>query len=878
MVNTRKRPLILRLFLRLLIFICILICIVAGWIVFASVDKVPPFRVIPGGYSLFVRTDSVWNAVSPVLDLQAADTILADPSFSKYRPVFMSLRSSELRANKYVQFAASRRAEMALYTSENRTDYAAAIDMSFLSALTRFADILGPNLKITNLYYKKASPFSYFEYHTEDSVIFLKQRRNLVIAANSIDMLTRCLEGDNESSYTQNEKKLLGGKVSGAIQFVADAKKIALQIAQGSTAAESMTSFLTDGAHSMLTFDISDSGIDIKAEFPFTLPEKSDSPFVPILSRNSPMPGLLTRLGDTVQYYTLLNAGPFSELKDAAFPLIRKEKNADTIWKKGESLSKIFFSLSLEDILFSWTGNECAVLGIEGNSDPVFVLKVRDEKQRKKVFDSIVSSFVVENNTNLIIGGVRLPCLEMPPFLNDILVSFNIELPRPYYLVQDGYIYFSESPQNLSSIYNDSREGRMLARNAAWKSVSENQNPSTTLSLYYNLQRSVPFFFENGTMLSKILRLYNIGRCDFRVKDNILTCQLHAVSCSTVNMRIIPGFPLQTGNVTDYNLQRESGKNDDAVFWVEDGIKIKSLELASMKQYELSLPDSCTIVASEEKAAGGVLWAVTEKGAVYLLDRKLECAEAFPVITGALPSAQCSSYGSSLLIPSRDGSVVQVSADGVYKLIPVCDGALFKSAPVVLNENAVVYNKGFHGTIYLIKNGACVNSGSPMEIDGIGFGSPSLVEKNHILYTAFITQAGRFYLFADGKPVSGFPLDIPNVFYTNVVSCGSFFFALSQDAQLYRIGFDGSFTSVKIPDALSAKQGFIASVSSGVRDDIYICADGNVLYGFDETLEILRDFPLAGRSRPVFSDVNGDRKKDCLVLSTDKKLYAWNLK
>ncbi len=877
MENKKKRPFIVRFLFRLLIFVCTLFCIAAGWITFSVADKISPLHVLPNGYSLFVHTDSVWDAVSPVLDLQAADTLLADQAFSKYRPAFVSLRSSPLRSSRYARFAASRRADMAFYTSENRTDYAAVVDMSFLSAVTRFADVLGPYLKIDNVYYRKASPFSYFEYRTEDSTVFLAQRRNLLIAANSTDMLFRALGTDNEPDYTQDERKLLTAKSSESFRVVADAKKLALQIAKGNTAAESLTSFLTDGAHSVLSFGISDADIHMQAEFPFTLPQNPDSPLVPILSKNSQMPALLTQLGDTVQYYTLLNAGSLAELKNAAFPFIGKDKNAAGMWEKGESLCRMFFSLSLEDILFSWTGNEYAVLGIEGNSDPVFVLQIRDEQQRKNVFDLITSSFVVQNNTNLIIGGVRLPCLEMPSFLNDILASFNIELPRPYYLVQDGYIYFSESPQNLSAIYTDVKAGRMLARNAVWKSVSAGQSPSAALSLYYNLQRSVPFFLENGSLLSKILKLYNIGRCDFRVKDSVLTCQLHAVSRSAADMRLVPGFPLQTGNTADYNLQQESGNKAGAVFWVEDGTKIRALELASLKQYETTLPDSCTIAAAENTSGTAVLWAVTEKGAVYLLDRKLECAEGFPVVTGAVPSAPSVAYGNSLLIPCRDGSLVQADGRGSYKVIPVADEALFKSAPAVLGEYAAVYDKSFLGSVYLIKNGACVNAGSPMEIDGIGFGSPALAEKNHVLYTAFITQAGRFYLFAGGKPVAGFPVDVPDVFYTNVVFCGSFFFALSQNARLYRIGFDGSFTSVKIPDAVSAKQGFITAAASDGRDNIFVCADGNIIYGFNEALEVLRGFPLAGRSRPVFTDVNGDGNRDCLVLSADKKLYAWNL-
>ena len=165
-----------------------------------------------------------------------------------------------------------------------------------------------------------------------------------------------------------------------------------------------------------------------------------------------------------------------------------------------------------------------------------------------------------------------------------------------------------------------------------------------------------------------------------------------------------------------------------------------------------------------------------------------------------------------------------------------------------------------------------------MEIEGIGFDSPALLQTGGFLYTAFITQSGRFYLFKDGKLEDGFPIETNGVFYTNVVSCGSFFFALSEDADVYRFALDGTFTTVKIPGASSARQGKIASVRSASGDAVYVCADENVLYGFMQSLELVPGFPVAGRGVPVIADVNGDKKDECIVLSFDKNLYAWDIR
>ena len=61
-------------------------------------------------------------------------------------------------------------------------------------------------------------------------------------------------------------------------------------------------------------------------------------------------------------------------------------------------------------------------------------------------------------------------------------------------------------------------------------------------------------------------------------------------------------------------------------------------------------------------------------------------------------------------------------------------------------------------------------------------------------------------------------------------------------------------------------------------NNIYLTTDGNVIYGFNENLELLSGFPLAGCGAPIFTDVNGDRILDCLVQTIDKKINAWNLR
>ena len=89
----------------------------------------------------------------------------------------------------------------------------------------------------------------------------------------------------------------------------------------------------------------------------------------------------------------------------------------------------------------------------------------------------------------------------------------------------------------------------------------------------------------------------------------------------------------------------------------------------------------------------------------------------------------------------------------------------------------------------------------------------------------------------------------------------------------HRISLDGGIISVRIPNA-TAKEASLTAVNS----NIYIGIDGNVIYGFNENLELLQGFPITGTGVPVFADANGDGNLDCFALTIDNKLNAWNLR
>ena len=877
----KKNP-VLSFFKFVISLVLVIVLLVVALALFCMVDRKSALSVLPRDYAAYVHTDSVWGAVEPLLDLQAAEVLLSSSDFVQYRQPFMMFRASPLRQNKVLSFLASRAVDAALYDGGAKQHFVAVLNMSFLSFATRPLKWYASLLDVRGLSFVN-DDFYFLQYESDGMTVFVKPYKNLVIASDDLQLFMQAFQGDNDASYTPQERALLTKKSDESVRVVVDAAKLVGAAAEGDALLEQLASLLDKDILSVVSFDITDEEIKVRTEIPLASDRENPTALDALIARNSTMPALITRMSDIVQYYTILNAGTLSQLKEAVFPLIPPGQDADGAWKTADRACRTLFSLSAEDLLFSWSGKEFAVLGVEGQTDPVFVVQVTDEKQRQAIFEKITSSFLVNDDTSLILGGVRLPKLVFPGFIQKLLSLFGVSLPSPYYMVQDGFIYFSESSESLSALYTTVNDGRRLSRDKNWNAVSKNQKADATVSLYYDLEHSVPFFLRGDDDVKRILKLYTIGRADMRLKNAVLSCQLDAVARRSGDLREIPGFPIATEKLSDGELQAEYQKNPEAVFWVENGNTIKSLEFSSMKQSVLALPDDCTIVASPAKQKGnGVLWAVTSHGGAYLLTRDLQTVSGFPVILNETPTAPSAVSDGKLVVPVQTG-LLFVTDGGKVTFAEHTLGGAIKAAPSVSANGKLVgvYDKGFAGKILLAADGSFMQKDGEetMTVSGIAYGSPAVMGTKDNAWVAFVTQAGNLYLWHNGALLDGFPTKLDGIFYTNAVASEQYFYVLSDTAVLYRIAKDGSYTSVAIPNA-TAKNAFLTVTDARTKGTygIYVCADGNMIYGFKENLEMISGFPVAGWGRPVFADVNGDKNIDVLALTMDKKIVGWNLR
>lgn len=882
-----KKSVVAKIFLSILWFFLGIICLLIGWFSFSALDKKDPLTIMPSDFSLFVHTDSIWDSINPIIDLKAADILLSgkdgENNMAAAREVLMTLRSSSLREKWYIDFALSRKVDASLYSTENSNDFIGIVDLSFLSGVTRLSKIVGPLLNIKNLSYHKNSEDmntkNYFEYNLEDKSIFIKPYHNLIIVTNQKEYISNIGKIDFKSAYTEEQKALINEKSSNDIKILVDAKKLVnLMDFEGNSLA-TVSDLLKDESFGVVSFNLTDEDILVNAKLPLTA---SKNTFIKDLIENTPtVPSIISKLGNNVQYYTVLNAGSLKELKEVVMPMLPPEKEADKIWLTAESFCKLLFDKTIEELIFSWTGREFVAFGVEGLNSPIFAVQISDEKKRAQVFEDVFSSLLLNNDTSLIVDGVRLPRIKIPLFLQSVLDMFNISLSTPYYLIKDDFIYFSSSPECLSVVNSSYKGGLRLVTTENWKNVSVESNHQSTLELFYDLERSVPFFLRGDNIISDILQLYSMGLCEIQLSEENLNFALHSISRPTGNLRILSGFPISLENKTNPEFFMDADKSSKIVYWVENDRIVCSLNLNSMEIKRVDFQDKISIAVPNEKTdlKEGSLWVCTKEGTVYLLDKNLEIVKNFPIFTGMKASAECIVFGNKLVFPVEDGSICEVSSSGEYGLVPLITNFNLKAKPTVLDEYMAVYEKSFLGNIHILRNEKNIVKQSSMPINGIAYGSPAIIKKDGVLYTAFITQAGFLYIWKDGVLISEKPLMLFGIFYSNVVAGKDYFYAISANGVLNRISVDGEILKVQIPE-VTVKNGYLTVLSpeeNGV-ENIFVSVDGNIIYGFNQGLELLSGFPLPGRGKPLFVDVNSDKNADCLVFSLDNKITAWNLR
>jgi hypothetical protein len=908
-----RNPFVIALVAVVIVFVAVPLAVIC----LSFVGRVSPEAVLPDTFVAYVRVPDVMRFADRLLAHESLPDILAEPAAASFAPAIARIRDSALTERALARFIGNGNLEGAVL-GDGRV--IAAYDMGVVSPLMALAPFVAGRITGKNLYYVQAGGISRFEYRPEGGAVwYIAPYHNLLVVTNdaaliesalrtvpraedvpgetgtapAADSLTGALDANGQrpspdTAASVDDSVRLARRLGSDeydIGFLVDSRDALAAIANGDEAIRAVVAKLDVSDTLALTVRIKPRELDVTLR---TRLESKDPDLRAILSKDSPDATIAAALPSNAQYATLITGIP-PERMLAALKSASPQAVGDSIDRADRTASSML-GMGFDSLIYSWAGDGLAVFGLEGRPRPVFALKVADEAKRKAAFDAVIATFAVTEDDSFVIDGVRVPRLKLPDFLAGLLGLFKVSVPAPYYLVENGWLYLSESPENLLSTVTAIRKGDTLKDGDTWKLLSASSGPKETLSLFYSLDRAIPFFLKGHSSVTRALRLYRQGLARLSIEDGEAVVTLAVIPGEGSGVMPLPGYPVELGGRAGdavYSIGFSSGHSSRLVT-VVDKTRVLALDTATLalRSFDAGSPAWCVPAPglAPEKPEDNALWVVTESGEVSLMNGNLEIAQGFPVSVGVALSARPVADGDRILLPASDGSLRLMDRSGKLGALTLPFTEELRSPPVIASSLArrviAAYPKGFSGMLWLMDATGAALPGWPIPAGGIAFGSPVPCETKRGLELAFLTQSGTLSRYTEsGQAVKGYPVSLPGVFFFQPAFDGEFLWAVSSSGILYRVAPDGAVMNRQIPD-FTATAGAIAcaDIDGDKAPEVLVSGDGNALFAYRGDFTPLDGFPLPIWGLPAIAELNGDGSLECAGVGLDNRLYCWQFR
>ena len=875
--DSAKKP--WRLLKFLIILICVLVLISLIWIAFSLIGRVKADAVIPGTATFRLSISNPLNLLEGILSHESLREIMVVPALAPALTVIEELNDNPLLKNRFLRIAARGNLEIAVLSTGSLQ---AAWDMGFFSPLLRIIPLVSGFINVPNLYYVQAGKNSRFEYRLPDRTIYIGPHRNLLfITDNSAIFELRANIQTNANAFSN----IKPSDFDAALMLSQDFVRVLLA-EQDAVIADLLNNINIDS-------DI-EAGFSVypkKIELHLTAPLSSrQAALSRLLEQRSHASDIAERLPAESQYATILSAGTLDELYQAS--LLFTPGMDETI-RRADTTSRRLLGLTLDDLLFSWSGNEFAVFGMEGRPHPVYAIQIADERKRQEVFNKAFRSILINESVALNLDGVRIPRIEIPDFLQSLLRYWDLILPSPYYYIYGDCLLASESAQTLLYALRAMQRNDVLPKTAAWQNIAGGKTDSSAFSLYYSLDMSMPFFLRGNTALSGFLGVYRQGLARMNINRGLVEISLSLIPGSGSGVTLVSGYPLELGGRPSNKIYGSGGK----VFLMRGDSAI-SVDMSDNSIHELAGQGQLWIVPADNENA----WVVSERGRVTLVNGSMEPAQGFPTLTGLRLSSPPVSYNGRLYLFDEDGGVHTINTNGRQSTWETSFFSALRSPPSFLTfeqgrgasiSYAAVYPKSFFGEIWLLDEEGKVLPNWPAPISGfsthdennvnsgIGFGSPHLFSHNNLVHAAYVSQAGELSVYdISAAPVASFPIIIDGIFYQQPVYDGTYLWLVSANGTLFRVSLSGEVLSQRIPNFSVMEEGYITvfDCDGDKVPEIFITGEGNALYAYSRHFRSLEGFPLPVWGKPLFIEAKGNKKAEIFGMGMDRRLYRWQFR
>lgn len=186
-----------------------------------------------------------------------------------------------------------------------------------------------------------------------------------------------------------------------------------------------------------------------------------------------------------------------------------QQKKADGLDAYDTTIAKTekFLNINIREQFIDWMDDEVAFLQLQPsklgkNNEFAVVLKAKDGDDAKEQLDFVLKQIKKKTPVKfrqVTYRGYAINFMAMKGFFKPLLGGFFKDLEKPYFIIIEDYVVFSNHPQTLKDIINDYEIKNTLGKSEEYKTFAKHFDKSSNLFAYVNM----PLFYKNmSTMLS----------------------------------------------------------------------------------------------------------------------------------------------------------------------------------------------------------------------------------------------------------------------------------------------------------------------------------------------------------------------------------------
>jgi hypothetical protein len=514
-----------------------------------------------------------------------------------------------------------------------------SLELGWRSIATRLVPVLGPYVAVKDLSFINDAGLRLFRYGPEDSAVYLHFLDNLVLASTDPRLIRAALAAKEAGEHLNGRRDLRGEALraplpDGGIRIVLETGALLERLAAGDPGpGRSSPASAVPGADDRrppahqrrMPADRRHRGCGRRRAVP-RHPRLPASP-----ARGPAVPARRGRGVLGRQPRGVPRAVPPA-------PGARGREPREARSGKPTAASRLLLGATVDELVFSWTGAEAGLFTVDSSPDPVLYVRIRDPQAFGRAIDRLRASPVVAVDQSLVLDGVRLSRIRLPWFLKGIVDLFQKGLETPYYLVQGDYFFLSVNPAHLARLHSELRANRLLIGSKSFSALSGGKGMDASVLLYYDLDRSVPFFLEGGSMPADILRLYGQGVATLRARGGRLEAEVRARRVERQGTAPYPGFPRPLGVTLagDVTLKQFGRGTVPLALYADAGGDLHVSDLQGSVRASARCEKGVTAVPGEGRA----FFAWSPAGTVYRIDEKAGFVAPFPLaadLKGSFP-------------------------------------------------------------------------------------------------------------------------------------------------------------------------------------------------------------------------------------------------